>query len=72
MRRDKKLIDKILRYAEENADDGLTPCFPEFPCYTQKQVEYHIRLCVQAGLLETAMPGRMKAPAAIHSQGNRI
>ncbi len=50
MRLQKKLLHKILRYAEENAKgQRLAP--PEFECYDKNEINYHIGLCYEAGFL---------------------
>lgn len=46
------LLARILEYAEKYADDGETRCFPSIPCYTAKEVNYHLLLCQEAGFLE--------------------
>ena len=53
MKRDMALIKAILKFVECNgtgADSPLT--LPEFPQYTDEQVQYHATLCVQAGYIE--------------------
>ncbi len=68
MKRYMDLIHKILEYAEEHADGGDSTCIPEFEegcCYTAKDVDYHIKLCQQAGLL-TANESNQK-----HIKGTR-
>ena len=49
MKRDFELVLKILKYAEEKADGGISVRFPQFECYTDHEVNYHIDLCRQAG-----------------------
>ena len=50
MRLHRKLIHKLLRYAEEKAD-GIKLAAPEFEDYSETQVHYHIGLCEEAGFL---------------------
>lgn len=60
MKRHKSLIREILEYAEENADDGLSPCVPKVTCFTAHEIDYHIRLCAQAGFIEIEKRGSIK------------
>jgi hypothetical protein len=52
------LILKILQFAETNADGGQTRCvpstndLPDFDEIEDKDIQYHIGLCHQAGFLE--------------------
>ena len=50
MRLQKKLLHKILRYAEEKAT-GQRLIAPEFEDYSKPEVNYHIGLCYEAGFL---------------------
>lgn len=52
MKRDKKLILKILRYIRDTADgkDDIPP--PDVTGYESCMVKYHVRLCHQAGFVE--------------------
>ena len=52
MKRDKKLILKILRYVRDNADGKNDLSAPDVNGYESCVVEYHVRLCVQAGFLD--------------------
>ncbi len=47
----KKLVLKILAYVESHAD-GEAMCAPEFADYDERQINYHVEMCVQAGLLK--------------------
>lgn len=52
MQRKKKLIKKILQWAEGMEDmEGMTK-LPEFNDYSDIEVRYHVLLCLQAGFLE--------------------
>ena len=53
MKRYKRLIRTILSYVEchGNEEGGLAP--PEVSGFTPVQVQYHIKLCEQAGYIET-------------------
>ena len=66
MRRDCKLILKILRYVRDNADGSSPLEPPDCKAYSPEIVAYHVRLCEQAGfvtmsergdLLESPPPG---------------
>ena len=50
MRRKMKLIEKILAHVERDSSEGEVP-IPEFKDYTERQVQYHIALCQEAGFL---------------------
>lgn len=58
MRRDPKLILLLLRYAENKATGNRYLTEPRFDGYSRIQVGHHIKICRQAGLLETANEGR--------------
>ena len=47
----KPLMYLLLEYAEQNATGGLLK-LPKFEGHTEAQVEYHARLCVEAGFLK--------------------
>ena len=51
------LIHRILRYAEKHADGGITRCIPEFPCYDENEIDYHLQLCEEAGYLRIKVTG---------------
>ncbi len=57
MKRHKKLILMILRYAEENATGKPLPA-PRYEEYSRIEVLYHIDLCHQAGYLEIQKSGK--------------
>lgn len=65
MRLQKKLLHKILRYAEEHAH-GQNLAAPEFEQYSRQEVNYHIGLCAEAKFLHTspsrAEPGSEDIP----------
>ena len=50
MKRNMKLIRKLLQYAEEKAT-GILIEAPEYRDYSDKEVHYHIGLCMEAGYL---------------------
>lgn len=51
MKRQWKLIRRLLVYVEENAD-GEPVEIPEFPGVDADAIHYHIRLCIQGGLVD--------------------
>lgn len=51
MKRHRELINKILKYAELHADDGMTDCIPRWDNTDPVVVDYHVRLCQEAGLV---------------------
>ena len=51
MKRKMKLIYKILKWAECNADGHPQPS-PEMDGYRDPEINYHVGLCLQAGYLE--------------------
>lgn len=52
MKRDKKLIRKILEYVRDN-DETTTTLHPsDFEDYSKPTIEYHVDLCEQAGFLK--------------------
>ena len=53
MQRKMQLIRKILQ-AVESADDEIP--VPEFVCYTESQVHYHVGLCQEAGYIVVGKP----------------
>ena len=52
VKRNKKLIFKILDHIERVANSG-TVSLPDFDGYKRYEVEYHTELCIEAGLLKT-------------------
>lgn len=65
MRLKRKLLHKILRYAEEHAT-GRKLAAPEFEDYSEQEVNYHIGLCHEAGFLhicnDSVTPGKEGVP----------
>ena len=53
MRREQRLIRRLLEYAECTATGAALPV-PEYDDYTAVVVHYHVGLCAQAGYLEVA------------------
>ena len=63
MKREWDLISKILEYVEEY-DNGRVMSYPraeseEFEAYSPTQIEYHSRLCKEAGYVHSAGAGRL-------------
>ncbi len=54
MKLELRLLKMILKYVECNADGQSYLEPPEFPDYSTKVIEYHLRLCVDAGYIRTA------------------
>ena len=50
MERDAQVIRKILLYVRKNARGDPIP-FPSFKEYDKRVVDYHVRLCDQAGFI---------------------
>ena len=60
MKRDMELVKQLLKHCEENAPGERGFLFtPEIPGFQVKQVEYHIKLCHQAGYIEVNRQGMM-------------
>ncbi len=57
MKRDPDLIREIL-LAVEASDKGELLKLPPMPGHTPEAVHFHVRLLLEAGLLQTAMPNR--------------
>ena len=53
-----ELILLILRYTRENAISTRAMPDPDFEGFTREQVQYHIRLCDQAGYLVVRQSGK--------------
>ena len=51
MKRQWKLILKLLTYVEQNAN-GDPLSVPEVGGFSPDEIHYHIRLCIQGGLVE--------------------
>ena len=69
MRLQKKLLHKILRYAEENAT-GQRLATPEFEDYKKHEVNYHIGLCYEAGFLHVHMDASPELGVAVYQIRN--
>ena len=54
MKRDMHLIKRILKYVEKNSGNGQLLSPPDIAGYDDDIVEYHVRLCIQAGYINTA------------------
>ena len=59
MKRDMELIRKILCYVEKNATCTMPVRLPSFDSHSAEAVEYHVKLCEQAGYLELHHPELM-------------
>ena len=60
MKRDLQLIKQILKYAECNGPGERGFLFhPEVPGYSNEAVEYHVRLCGDAGYVRTNSTGHI-------------
>ena len=59
MRRDKKLIRKLLIHVQENANARDPIPLPEFSDFDPDVVAYHTQLCVEAGFLNVKEPETM-------------
>ena len=62
MNRDWQLIKEILKYAEstEMGERGFL-FHPDVPGYSDKAIEYHVRLCSEAGYVRTNSTGNIVA-----------
>lgn len=59
MKRNMDLIRDILLYVEENAGQKAGKlCIPSFPEYENDFVDYHIRLCHEAGYIVASFPAQ--------------
>ncbi|MDE0534346.1 MAG: DUF2513 domain-containing protein [Albidovulum sp.] len=68
MKRQMKLIFQILKYAEANVHNGEPAPMPEFDEYSRSEVEYHVKLCDQAGYIDYIHGGgKRKAPVSIEN-----
>ncbi len=57
MKRDMELIYLILAYAEEHGDlNNRKRCVPNFDEYDPDYIDYHVRLCEEAGYLKASWP----------------
>ena len=59
MRRYMKLVFRILEYTEMNKANGNKLPLPEFEDYENSTVEYHVRLCAEAGYINIDRKGTM-------------
>jgi len=57
MRRQSKLIHKILEYVETEQQGNYSVLPPEFDDYSPVTVHYHIGLCNEAGFIVVDRPG---------------
>ena len=67
MKRDKKLILKILRYVRDNADDQQPLDAPDCNGHDSATVRYHVILCIQAGFLTEFVPRTQSGVIRIRS-----
>jgi len=65
MQRYMKLIALILGHVEKAKRCGDIP-IPEISGYSQHQVLYHVKLCEEAGYIDTVVDANDKMPIAIH------
>ena len=68
MRRDKKLIKKILLYVRKKANGDPIP-YPSFDEYDQRVVNYHVTLCEEAGFIRAARGSASEIIAAADEIG---
>ena len=59
MQRDMKLIYKLLVVAE-SVDGTVRADIPTFPEYSDTQVQFHVKLCMEAGFLQAGPWSRMQ------------
>ncbi len=67
MKRNKKLILKILRYVRDNATDVEPIEPPSCRTHDSATVMYHVKLCIQAGWIEEFEPRRLSDGILIRS-----
>ena len=65
MRRDFKLIRQILHYVEQEKQNGDEIPLPELADYRTCEIEYHVKLCEEAGYLDIRVSSHDKKPVAI-------
>ena len=65
MKRHMKLIFQILEYIEIEKRNGNSVPLPEFEEYSRSEVEYHVKLCEEAGYIDTLTPSNGSMPSAI-------
>lgn len=63
MKRQWKLIRRLLIHVEQHANGDPVPV-PEWAEFSSDEIHYHIRLCIQGGLVE-------KTDAMVVPQGTR-
>lgn len=66
MKRKMKLICMILAHAEKAPHIGGIS-LPELADYTEEEIQYHVKLCSQAGYLDIAIEPQYKLPRHIDS-----
>ena len=64
MKREMKLIGMILAYVEKSKNIVDIP-LPEFDDYRKCEVEYHVKLCEEAGYLHIRISSHDKKPESI-------
>ena len=69
MRRDMKLILKILECAERRTVGGFS-AVDDCPAYSWEVVHYHVGLCAQAGYLEARQISGAEEPHVRYEIGN--
>jgi len=57
MKRDKKLIRKILENVRDNEDASCTLKPSDYEVYSPEKLQHHIEICEQAGFIATADAG---------------
>ena len=57
MKRDKDLILKILRWVRDTADGRKALDAPDCNGHDRAVVRYHVRLCHEAGFIDSVVPG---------------
>ena len=67
MERCDKLILKILRYVRDNANDQRPLDAPDCNGHDTATVQYHVKLCVQAGFIEEFAPRTLAGTIRIRS-----
>ncbi|MCY4655045.1 MAG: DUF2513 domain-containing protein [Dehalococcoidia bacterium] len=74
MKRKMKLIRKILEFSEEYFDGANRLPVPEMKDYSDSQIEYHVRLCLEAGYLraDTRNEGSVYAIYGLTWQGHEL
>ncbi|MXZ54911.1 MAG: DUF2513 domain-containing protein [Gammaproteobacteria bacterium] len=65
MKLHKKLVFKILEYTERKATNGNEIPLPEFDDYNIYEVREHVKLCEEAGYIDTCYSLDKKMPSGI-------